>query len=44
MYMSLEIFILGAITCGLRVVFDIKSEIKITGGDGTSKTPYELGM
>ncbi len=31
-------------TNGLRPVFTLKPEIKITGGDGSSETPYELGV
>ena len=30
-------------TYGLRVVFHLKSDIKVTGGNGTSDNPYTLG-
>lgn len=29
---------------GLRPVFTLKIQIKVTGGDGTSEKPYELGV
>ena len=30
-------------TYGLRPIFHLKSNIKITGGSGTEEDPYELG-
>ena len=29
---------------GLRPVFMLKSEIKVTGGSGTEQDPYTLGI
>ena len=34
---------MSAITHGLRPVFKLKSNIKVTGGNGTSSSPYTLG-
>ena len=31
-----------SISCGLRPCFSLKSDIKITGGNGTSDTPYTM--
>ena len=31
-------------SCGLRPVFILKSGIKVTGGDGSEASPYELGV
>ena len=31
-------------TCGLRPVFTLKSNVKVTGGSGTSASPYTLGV
>lgn len=28
--------------CGIRPVFTLKSEIQVTGGEGTSNSPYLL--
>ena len=30
-------------TCGLRPVFKLKTNVKVTGGKGTSSSPYTLG-
>lgn len=31
-------------TAGLRPVFTLKSNVKITGGNGTASNPYTLGV
>ena len=31
-------------TRGLRPVFTLKSNVKVTGGSGTSDNPYTLGV
>ena len=31
-------------TCGIRPIFKLKSSIKVTGGNGTSSSPYTLGV
>ena len=39
-----SIRVIGNITNGLRPVFTLKSTIKVTGGNGTSSSPYTLGV
>ena len=34
----------GNDTHGLRPVFTLKSDIKVTGGSGTDEDPYTLGV
>ena len=34
----------SSFSCGLRPVFTLKSDIKVTGGNGESGTPYTLGV
>ena len=33
-----------SVTCGLRPVFHLKSNIKVTGGNGSADSPYTLGI
>ena len=32
------------VNCGLRPVFTLKTNVKVTGGAGTSANPYTLGV